>query len=220
MVIVPELTASCAGKNVGDPCEGVTYEQVCDPPCGEGQTCQNGQCVDVTTVGEDDTLGEEGTPGWFEWPEEPQGLYESLMGRGQEVLDMPYGYTEEMMANMFGRDFEKVREREAAQREMMTNLLSRSGQLGTGTELERMGKLAWGTESDISNIMRDLFITGEEKKKEDILDFSTLAQSIMGQGMDYNALQEAINAARRGEGTDAMNQLLAFLAMMMESWAQ
>lgn len=174
--------------------------------CPENQRCVDGRCEEMA--------------GYFEWPEELRLLYEKLMGRGQEVLDMPYGYTEEMMANMFGRDFEKIRGREAANREMMTSLLSRGGMLGTGTELEQMGKLSWGTESQISNIMRDLFIKGEEKKKEDIIDFSKLAQDIMGGGMQYTSLQEAINAARRGEGQDAMSQLIAWFMANMQSWAQ
>jgi hypothetical protein len=235
-VAIPELMGVCAGKSVGQPCEGEIFEQICDPPCQAGEECQNGQCVSVgdgdgvvTTCASnaDCPQGQtcingrcEESQGWFEWPEELRLLYEKLMGRGQEVLDMPYGYTEEMMANMFGRDFEKVRGREAAQRETMTNLLSRAGMSGTGTELEQMGKIAWGTESEISNIMRDLFISGEEKKKEDIIDFSRLAQDIMGGGMQYNSLQEAINAARRGEGQDAMQQLLQFLMIMMQGWGQ
>ena len=156
-----------------------------------------------------------GELGWWDWPEDMKEFYRQLMERGTGLLNMPLGYTPEMMASWFGRDFSKIRGMETPYREDLLRTLGREGMLGTGEALTTMGKSAWDVERSISDLTRDLFMAGEEKKKQDLLDYTNLAQTLFGQGMGYNQLIEILNAARRGEGERAMNMLLELLGMLM-----
>ena len=171
-------------------------------------------CCPVAGAGTSTGTGE--GLGWWEPPSEMQNYYLNLMGRGQEFLDMPLGFTPEMINKWFGRDFELIRGMEGPMREQAMTTLGREGMLGTGAVPERMGKIAWDVESGISDLSRNLFLESEMQKKKDILDYSGMAQSIFGTGMGYNQLIEAINASRRGERQAAMDALMQWLAMM--SW--
>ena len=169
----------------------------------------------------------------YGYPDEMQELMNLLLGRGKELLGMPTGYTQEAIEKMYGRDFEKIRGQEAGQRETLMNTLARSGMTGTGAGNQMLNQLAWGTEGNISDLARDLFIANEEKKKQDLLDYTNAAQGIMGggalsyeslledinkgrRGETYNIenLQEAINAARRGESSQALMLLIQFLGLL------
>jgi len=173
------------------------------------------------------------TPGEYGYPDEMQELMSLLLGRGKELLGMPTGYTQEAIEKMYGRDFEKIRGQEAGQRETLMNTLARSGMTGTGAGNQMLNQLAWGTEGNISDLARDLFIANEEKKKQDLLDYTNAAQGIMGGGaLSYESLledinkgrrgetfnieqlQEAINAARRGESSQALMLLIQFLGLL------
>ncbi len=173
------------------------------------------------------------TPGEYAYPAGMQELMSLLLGRGKELLGMPTGFSQEAMDKMFGLGFEKVRGTESAAREQMLQDLSRQGMSGTGTALGKTSDLAWNTENTISDLARTLFVANEEKKKQDLLDYTSAAQGIMGGGgLQYEStleginagrrgetfnieqLQEAINAARRGESTQAMMLLMQFLGIL------
>lgn len=115
----------------------------------------------------------------------PKELHGKLMGRAGEVLDMPFGFTPGSMARAFGRDFETIRAGERGGRESLLKMLGTQGKLGTGAVPEQMGKLAWGTEQNISNLVRDLYLQNEMQKREDLYGYTGLAQGIFGQGMSY-----------------------------------
>jgi len=58
----------------------------------------------------------------------------------------------------------------------------------------------------------------EEKIKQDLLGFTGAAGDIFGRGMGYTQLREAINAARRGEGAQALEMILRLLQTQMAGW--
>ena len=159
--------------------------------------------------------GGEGELGWWEFPEEMQEFYRNLLSRGQKFLNMPLGYTPEMISSWFGKDYDVIRGQEAPLRQQTMATLGREGMLGTGAVPEAMGRTAWDIESKIADLSRDIFLASEYQKKQDILNYSKAAQEIFGTGMGYNQLIEAINAARRGERQEAINALLAWLGMFM-----
>jgi hypothetical protein len=150
--------------------------------------------------------------GEFSWPQELKDLYNLLISRGSEFLGSP-GYSDQALSYAFGNDFEKIRQQEAAAREQMQALQSSQGLLGTGAAAQQMSDLAWGNEGDISTLMRDIFLQNEAQKRADV----TQGQGIFGTGVDFAALLEQLNAARRGEGTAALSQLLQLLQILKGS---
>jgi hypothetical protein len=202
-----------------------------------------GTCYCNTGAGQD---GGDGSLGEYKYPSNPyehmgeygypagmQELMSLLLGRGKELLGMPLGYSQEAMDKMFGLGFEGVRGQERGAREQLLGDLSRQGMSGTGTALGKTSDLAWNTENAITDLARTLFVGNEEKKKADLLDYTSAAQGIMGGGglqyenllEDINSgrrgetfnieqLQEAINAARRGESTQAMMLLMQLLGIL------
>uniref|UniRef100_A0A6M3J0B3 Uncharacterized protein n=1 Tax=viral metagenome TaxID=1070528 RepID=A0A6M3J0B3_9ZZZZ len=156
--------------------------------------------------------------GEYQWPSELLDIYGRLMGKAGDILDMPYGYSPEALRTWFGQDFEKMRGTEAGTRETLLKDLGRAGQLGTGTALERLGKGSWETEKNVSDLMRDIFLQNELMKRSDLTTQTGLAQSLFGTGVGVEQALEAINAARRGEGQNALALLMAYITQLMSSW--
>jgi len=185
-----------------------------------------------------------GAEGWWDFPPEMKEYYDLLLGKGKDLIgrsddiygrgvdffDRPTGFDQGTMDRMFGKNFDFIRGGEAGQREQAEGILSRQGMAGTGQELDTMGDIGWGTSQSIADLSRDLFVQNELKKKQDLLDYTQAgrglidtsqnllgsSQDIFDQGMGYNQLIEVLNAARRGEGQDAMNALMAWIASL--SW--
>ena len=166
----------------------------------------------------DGGTGEETGLGEYQWPAELKELYDLLMGRGKEFMGMEPGYTDEAIQAMFGRNFENIRDVGARTAETGLQSLQREGLMGTGTSQDLASEAAWGTERGISDTMRDLFVADEEKKKQDLMDYTGAAQNIFGGGIGYNSMLEQINAGRRGEGRESMAMLLQYLMSLMSSW--
>jgi hypothetical protein len=153
-----------------------------------------------------------GSLGEYKYPSGMSDLMSLLLGRGKELMGMPLGYSQDAMDKMFGLGFENVRATERPAREQLLSNLSRTGMSGTGTAAGQLGDLAWNTEKGISDLARNLFISNEEKKKADLLDYTSAAKDILGGGgLNYENMLESINAARRGEGNTALMLLLQLL---------
>lgn len=160
-------------------------------------------------------VGDGGYPGLgeYKFPPELSELFKLLMGRGKEFLTMPYGYSEAEKEAMFGRGFEKLRGTEAGTRESLLNALSRQGMLGTSAAPQMLGNLAWQTQGGISDLMRDLFISGEEQRRKDLLDFTAGASELFRTGLGSEQLLEAMNVGRRGEFTQFLAMLMSLLGL-------
>jgi isopenicillin N synthase-like dioxygenase len=140
-------------------------------------------------------------------------LMSLLLGRGKELMGMPLGYSQEAQDKMFGLGFENVRAQEKPAREQLLNTLSRQGMSGTGTAAGQLSDLSWSAEKNITDLARQLFVGNEDKKKADLLDYTGAASNILGSGVSYENIQEAMNAARRGEGNTALMLLLQALGI-------
>ena len=148
--------------------------------------------------------------GEFQFPEGLKEYYDMMMARGKELLGMPVGYTDEMINKMYGKDFEAIRGQEAAQREATSRVLSREGALGTGQATQAFTNIGMGTEQNIASALRDIFIESEKQKKTDILNYTEMAQNLFAGGQNYWMLQEAANAARRGDMFKSLELLLKY----------
>lgn len=173
-------------------CECIKY---CEEN-GYGSDCQGG-----------------GTVGEYKYPPEMDALMKLMMARANALLQMPGGYTEAEKNKMFGKGFENIRAQQSATRESTQEALSRAGMLGTGTATGTMAGLASEGEGNITDLMRDIFIGDIGQKRQDLKDYTGLASGLFGQGMNYEQLMEAINAARRGEKNTALMLLLQLLGL-------
>lgn len=227
---------ACAGKTHGTPCADIIPPPNGDCPKGNYYTsttgCEDGyvyfpgknrcECIEwckkIGTGASCREFGDGNDMGEFKFPPDMLEYYQMMMARGKELLGMPLGYTPEMIQKMYGRDFETIRGREGAQREAMTGLLGREGMIGTGAGRQAMSDIGWGTERNISDTLRDLFIAGEEKKKQDILDYTGMAQDLFAGGQNYWMLQEAANAARRGDMFRSLQLLLEYYGLAIQGW--
>lgn len=158
--------------------------------------------------------------GTYEWPPELMGLYDQLMGRANEYLTKEPGYSEEEKLAMFGRDADTLRQGGAAANAGVMDYLASMGLLGTSAGAGIAGNQAWQTEQGISNTIRDLFIQNELQKRQDLADYTRMAEEIFGAGQNFNFLGEQINAGRRGEQSQWMALLLQYFNQLLNSNAQ
>jgi hypothetical protein len=156
-----------------------------------------------------------GTLGDYQYPAGMEELMNMLLGRSKELLGTAPGYSQEAIDAMFGQGFENVRGAGAATGNAITDTMAGQGMLGTGTAANMLNRNAWNTENDITNLGRDIMIANENKKKEDLINLSTAAQSLFGSGLGYEQLREAVNSSRRGESSSALAMLLALYQSML-----
>ncbi len=175
--------------------------------------CECSKWCEATGYGTDCKGGGQ-AGGAFQFPPGMQELMDLLLGRSKDLLGKEGGYSQEAMDYMYGRNFEKIRGQEEGAREAARRNLQSAGMLGGGEATKALGDISWNTEQGVSDIMRQLFVGNEEKKKQDLIDYTTLANSLFGTGMNYEQLLEAINAARRGEGNQSMMLLLQLLSLL------
>jgi len=156
--------------------------------------------------------------GKWSFSPEMQDFFKNLIGRGQEYLARRPGYSDPMMSKMFGRDFDVLRQQGANRTSEAENFLSSQGLLGTGAAKDVMGDTAWQTERGIGDLMRDLAISAEDRKRTDRADYTDIANRIFGSGMNFETIGEQLNAGRRGEQTAYVAMLLQYLTSLMSGW--
>jgi len=153
----------------------------------------------------------------YKYPPEMQELMDLLLGRATDLLGKDTGYSQEAQDAMFGKNFDRVRTAETGSRESLEEQLARAGMLGTGTGLGALSDLSQSTENNITDIARQIFVGNEEKKKQDLLDYTNLANQLTTSGVSFEQIQEAINAARRGESMNWYAMLMALYQAMLGS---
>lgn len=196
-------------------------------PVGAISACKKGYAVEsingidwcCPSGGGGNGGGGDGIGGMFKFPDEMMELYRNLINRGGEFLGRRPGFSDPMMSSMFGRDFDVLRRRGAGQAQSLEDMIASQGLLGTGTSRDLYQKQAWETERGIGDTMRDLSLANELQKRKDLQDYTSSAQSIFGQGVNFNTIIEQLNAARRGESQGSMAMMLQYLAMLMNSWS-
>jgi len=168
-------------------------------------------CPDKTTPSPD--------TGTFAFPPELQALYDALMGRAGEFLERKPGFSDAMLRNMFGQNFDYLRGQGAAGGAAQYENLAREGMTGTGVGQGLMQDQAWQTEGNIANVMRDIAIGNEQQKRSDITNWTDMAQKLFGTGVGFKGAEEGLNAARRAEQQGALQMMLQYLMQIMQGWA-
>lgn len=179
----------------------------------------------------------------YAYPEDLQTLLTGLTARGQEFLGRKPGFSDTMMTNILGSNLDKIRGAGTASRQNLLSDLQSEGMLGTGAGMGLINKGSWNTEGNVANTLRDLALANEAQKRSDLESFTGLASGLAGQrlgaeqglqsinlqrgglanqmfgsGMTFEQLKEAINAARRGEGSNSMALLMQYLLGLMSGY--
>jgi len=174
---------------------------------------------------------------------EMKSYMDALMGRGREALEKKPGYSESFLNAAMTGGADTMRRQAAATKAAQLRSLQSQGLLGTGAGQAAISDLDLTTSQGVGGMIRDLLISNEEKKKADYIDMTGLAQSIFGQGMefektpatmnmerakvaqlmfstgmDYNTAMEMINAGRRGEGSANWAMWLEYIKSLMASY--
>ncbi len=179
----------------------------------------------------------------WNWSPEMKDYMGALMGRGREALERKPGYSESFLNMATTQGADTMRRQAAATKAAQLRRLQQEGVLGTGAGEAALSDIDLSTSQGVGSMIRDILLQNEEKKKTDYMDLTNLAQSIFGQGMqfeqvpeginqeraklaqlmfstgmDYNTAMEAINAARRGEGTQNWMLWLDYIKSLMGSY--
>jgi len=174
---------------------------------------------------------------------EMKSYMDALMGRGREALEKKPGYSESFLNAAMTGGADTMRRQAAATKAAQLRSLQSQGLLGTGAGQAAISDLDLTTSQGVGGMIRDLLISNEEKKKADYIDMTGLAQSVFGQGMefektpatmnmerakvaqlmfstgmDYNTAMEMINAGRRGEGSANWAMWLEYIKSLMASY--
>ena len=198
------------------------YQSGGEMPTGVDSTCPKGWTRegDCCCPGDGGGGDEEGRLGEFKWPDELMGLWDLLAGRGKQILTTEPGFNQATMDQMFGKGFENIRSLSGPARQQQEAQLQSEGLLGTGASRALGRESAWEAERQVGDVIRDLFVMNEEKKKRDLLDYAGAGRDIIGAGQRLYGEGEAINAGRRNESLASIALWLQYLQSLLGSWSQ
>jgi len=156
----------------------------------------------------------------FGWSSQLSALMKRLLGKADYLLDYPRGLTEAERQAIYNRAFEGIKGGERGRLQSMRNTLSRMGLLGTGFELEEEGKVRRATRGFLAGTKRDIAIEETQRRFNELMTTTGMAQNLAQLGLTSEQIEEAMNAARRGEGQQSMAMILSYLSQLMGGQAQ
>lgn len=154
-------------------------------------------------------LGEE-----FTWSPGMQEAIRRLMERFEELLDRPYGLSDEERQAIINYYTTDIRRGERGRIQSMEDRLSRMGMAGSGLELRETGRIQRGTREMVSRTTQGLAIDEIDKALMNYLQTTGMAQGLLGTLMGAEVVPETLSAARRGEGLSQQQMVLNYLSTM------
>ena len=181
--------------------------------CRCAEWCADGLAKGTLTEGCTGTGkgGEDGDQ--FEWSPELQALWARIMERANQLLDEPRGLSEEERQAIYNRAFEKVKGMERPAIQTAQDRMARMGMLESPYAGREVAGIERGTREMLGSTARDIELEETQRRFGEMMASLGMVSNITGQKMTGEQLMEALNAARRGEGSSAMQQLLAYLGL-------
>jgi hypothetical protein len=183
-----------------------------DADCPDGYVCKDGKCVKKEENGGDG--GDGGVGGEYKWSPEVQALLARILERANMLLDRPLGLSDEERQAIYNRIFEKIKGTERPTIQSALDRISRQGLLGSPYAEREVAGIQRGTREMLGGAERDIEIEEAQRRFNELMQTTALSQSLLGTGMSAEQMTEALNAARRGEGTGALALLLQYLSTM------
>lgn len=155
-------------------------------------------------------MGEE-----FTWSPEMREAIQRMMERFEEMLDRPYGLSEEERQAIINYYTSSIKGGERGRLQSMEDRLARMGMAGGGLELAETGRIQRGTREQVAGVTQGLAIDEIDKALMNYLQTTGMAQGLLGTLMGAETVPESLSAARRGEGLSQQQMILQYLSILM-----
>jgi hypothetical protein len=162
-----------------------------------------------------DGNGGGGGGGTWEWTPGTQEALARLLERYNWLLDYKRGTTPEERQAIINYATRGIKRGQRGEMQSMTDMLSRMGLAGGGFEMAQAQDIRRGTREDLANLQSKVAIDEIDRRFRELMGTTGMAQNLLGTVMSSEQIEEALNAARRGEGRDALKTLLSYLGMSM-----
>jgi hypothetical protein len=148
--------------------------------------------------------------GEFKWSPEIEGLMNRILAKANELLNQPRGLSDEERQAIYNRSFEQIKGMERPAIQSRLDAISRMGLLGSPYAEREVEEVQRQTPQLLAGVSRDIGISEAERRFEEQQKTYQLVMQMLGQGMGGEQIVEALNAARRGEGTSALQMILEY----------
>lgn len=186
----------------------------------EGGACRKGfqpkiiggvtWCCPEGGNGDGDGVGEE-----FTWSPEMREAIQRMMERFEEMLDRPYGLSDEERQAIINYYTSGIKRGERGSLQSMEDRLSRMGMAGGGLELHEAGRIQRGTREQVAGVTQGLAIDEIDKALMNYLQTTGMAQGLLGTLMGAETVPESLSAQRRQEGLSQQQMILQYLGTLM-----
>lgn len=185
----------------------------------EGGMCQKGY-QPQTINGEQwccPVAATEGTQpgGEFAFSPELMNMLEMLRGRFSHLMDYPRGTTPEERQAIINFMTQGIRRGERGRLQSTRDLLSRMGLFGSGIQLKEEAGVRRGTRELMAQAREKVATDEIDRRFRELMETTGLSSNIFNIVAMIEQMQESLSAGRRGEGRESMNQLLAYLSLIM-----
>jgi len=153
--------------------------------------------------------------GEFKFSPDLTAAIRSMLERYEEILDRPYGLTDEERQDIINYALKGVRGGERGLKQSKIDQLARMGLAGQPVELSEIGKIERGTREAEADVRSKIGLGEIDRKMQDFLSTTSMAGSILELLMETEQLPEILSAGRRREGLDWTSLLTNYLGMQM-----
>lgn len=148
----------------------------------------------------------------FTWSPEMREAIQRMMERFEEMLDRPYGLSEEERQAIINYYTSGIKGGERGRLQSMEDRLARMGMAGGGLELAETGRIQRGTREQVAGVTQGLAIDEIDKVLMNYLQTTGMAQGLLGTLMGTEQVPEMLSAQRRGEGLSQQQMILQYLS--------
>jgi len=162
----------------------------------------------------------DGEGGEFKWSEGIEDALQKLLDRYNYLMQNPRGTSDAERQAIINFATERLKRGERGTMQSMTDRMARMGLSGSGFQESAAQGIQRGTREDVVSMQRQVAEGELDRRFTELMGGTQMAQGLMGTMMTGEQIPEILSAARRGEGTAAMQQFLAYLQMILGSYGQ
>jgi len=146
----------------------------------------------------------------FKWSPEIEALMNRILAKANELLNQPRGLSDEERQAIYNRSFEQIKGMERPAIQSRLDAISRIGMLGSPYAEREVEEVQRQTPQLLATTSRDIAIDEAKRRFSEQQQVYQTVMQMLGQGMGGEQIVEALNAARRGEGTSALQMILQY----------
>jgi len=159
--------------------------------------------------------GKDNAGGEWDWSNRTKGLFESLYDKINYLFEYPRGLTDEERNAVINYMTTGVLKGERGAKHATRDRLARMGLLGSGFEESRMADIERGTREQVADVRQGVAVDELNRRFQELMSTLGMAQNLTGTLMTSEQIKEALNAGRRGESSQGLQNLIALLQTYM-----